>query len=86
MTDDSIQVNWHEFLSTIGGAGQEDELFHYTTVEGLIGIVETGKLWASDYRFSNDASEIHEGIELIKSRTETLLADEEDPDTRLGSS
>lgn len=79
MTDDSTRLpTWFDFFSSVGGLRQ-DELFHYTTGVGLIGIVDTGKLWASDYRFSNDASEIREGIELIKSRTEPLLVGE-DPD------
>jgi len=32
-------------------------LFHYTTAAGLLGILSTSTLWASDLRFLNDAQE-----------------------------
>lgn len=33
-------------------------VFHYTDTAGLLGILESGQLWATDYRFLNDSSEI----------------------------
>lgn len=36
---------------------QYDELLHYTTIEGLIGIVSTGRLRASHAAFLNDSEE-----------------------------
>lgn len=35
-----------------------DELMHYTTFDGLSGIVSSGCLWATDANFLNDAREI----------------------------
>lgn len=32
-------------------------IFHYTNIQGLIGILETGCLFATDYRFLNDFTE-----------------------------
>jgi hypothetical protein len=32
-------------------------IFHYTTPAGLLGILSSGSLFATDYRFLNDASE-----------------------------
>lgn len=32
-------------------------LYHYTTAEGFLGIVETGSVWATDIRFLNDTAE-----------------------------
>lgn len=35
-----------------------NSLFHYTTGAGLKGILESKCLWATDYRFTNDGSEL----------------------------
>jgi len=35
-----------------------DHLYHYTTTAGLLGIITTGTLWATDYRFLNDEAEV----------------------------
>ena len=46
---------------------KKDHLYHYTTQEGLIGILETNCLWATHYKFLNDYSEIERiKPELIK--------------------
>jgi len=34
------------------------KLYHYTTWEGLLGILDSQSLWATNYRFVNDNSEI----------------------------
>ena len=36
---------------------QDDRLYHYTTSAGMEGIMSSGKLWATDYRFLNDCEE-----------------------------
>jgi hypothetical protein len=41
-------------------------LFHYTTSSGLIGILQSGCLWATDVRFLNDTSEGQHGREVIE--------------------
>ena len=35
-----------------------EKLYHYTTWDGLLGILQTKTLWATHYRFLNDYSEI----------------------------
>lgn len=40
-------------------------LWHYTTAEGLRGIVESGKVWASQASFLNDAREMSYGVDLF---------------------
>jgi hypothetical protein len=35
----------------------DDLIYHYTGLRGLIGIVESGKIWATDIRFLNDTGE-----------------------------
>jgi hypothetical protein len=41
-------------------------LFHYTTAEGLKGIVENNELWASSAYFLNDSAEITYGYGVLK--------------------
>ena len=42
-------------------------LYHYTTCAGLIGIIQTNKIWATSALFLNDSQEIKYGINLTKS-------------------
>jgi hypothetical protein len=42
-------------------------LYHYTSAEGLCGIISTNTLWASDVFFMNDATEFEYGRRLILS-------------------
>jgi|CXWL01.1.fsa_nt_gi archaellum component FlaF (FlaF/FlaG flagellin family) len=39
-------------------AEDHPELFHYTNAKGLIGIIESQSIWATDYRYLNDSTEI----------------------------
>jgi hypothetical protein len=32
-------------------------LYHYTTTDALLGILQAGSLWATDIRFLNDSTE-----------------------------
>jgi hypothetical protein len=41
-------------------------LYHYTDRRGLLGIVETGEIWASDARYLNDAQELSTAIATAK--------------------
>jgi hypothetical protein len=41
-------------------------LYHYTTVAGLKGIIESESIWFTDFRHMNDPSEIEHGIELCR--------------------
>lgn len=40
---------------------QPETLYHYTTVEGLLGIVRSRSLWVTDVEFMNDAQELRFG-------------------------
>ena len=35
-----------------------DELYHYTGIHGLKGIIESQTLWATHYKYLNDAEEV----------------------------
>jgi hypothetical protein len=41
-------------------------LYHYTTQTGLLGIIESGEIWASDMRYLNDATEFMLALELAR--------------------
>ena len=41
-------------------------LYHYTTPEGLKGILQSGKLWATEVRYMNDASELDYALEFAR--------------------
>ena len=56
-----------------------DLLFHYTSGGGLRGILESSSLWATNYRFLNDASEVAYGASLFEAIIQEKLAKEGDP-------
>jgi hypothetical protein len=45
---------------------QPPEVFHYTTVEGLLGILRTRRLWATDIGYLNDKSEFIYANEMVR--------------------
>lgn len=48
-------------LPTYSDDSREDALFHYTTVEGLLGIIQSGEVWSTAYYCANDESELATG-------------------------
>lgn len=48
-------------------------LYHYTTISGLKGIVESQSLWASDVRYMNDSAELQYIISLLKDCSDSFL-------------
>lgn len=40
-------------------------LHHYTTISGMVGIVEGGAIWASDIRYMNDSSELSYAMDVV---------------------
>lgn len=51
-----------------------ERLFHYTTAMGLKGILDSGRLWATHYRFLNDESEVDYGMFVVKACADSLKA------------
>ena len=41
-------------------------LYHYTSAEGLLGMLEGRQLWATNVRFMNDTTELGYGINLVR--------------------
>lgn len=47
-------------------AAGKKEIYHYTNLGGLLGIIESGGFWLSDCRFLNDSQEYENGVLLCK--------------------
>lgn len=52
----------------------EEPLYHYTTFAGLMGIVESRAIWASDIRYMNDSAEIKHTADLLGAEIAARLA------------
>lgn len=50
-------------------------IHHYTTTEGLMGIIESDEFWATDLNYMNDTSELSYARHLIANVLEDLRAD-----------
>jgi len=65
-----------------GAATQHDRpdgeklLYHYTDTVGFQGIVREQCLWATDYRFLNDRTEMQHGEDAVKEVAKELSNDE----------
>lgn len=44
-------------------------VYHYTSIAGLLGIINSSNLWLTNINFLNDKSEVAHALDLIKSRT-----------------
>jgi hypothetical protein len=48
-------------------------LYHYTGQEGLLGIVTSGTLWATNIVYLNDATEFHRPLSMLRDRVKEEL-------------
>lgn len=48
-------------------------LSHYTTLAGLMGIIESGQIWASNVKFLNDSRELDHGLEASREAIDIIL-------------
>lgn len=51
------------------------QIYHYTDLNGLKGIIENGSLWATNFYFLNDAQELQHGMQCIIKSLEHLNED-----------
>lgn len=59
----------------------EETLYHYTTLTGLQGIVDSAELRASDIRYMNDSTELRHTLELLNQQvTRRILAGVDNPE------
>lgn len=52
-------------------------IFHYTSTEGLSGILSSNEFWATDIRYMNDSSELEYGVDLVCSHLKKIIADDD---------
>jgi hypothetical protein len=48
-------------------------LYHYTTVDALISIVQTQEIWASNIFYMNDTAEFHCAVDLARTLLKTEI-------------
>ena len=53
-------------------------LCHYTDMNGLLGIIKSKKLWATNIAYLNDSSEYHDAIRIFNKVIDTLLTNTPD--------
>jgi hypothetical protein len=53
-------------------------LYHYTSASGLIGMIQNGKIWATDHRHLNDRKEHRLGLTLLQKELNSRKLDEKD--------
>jgi hypothetical protein len=77
----SVQkVVWNEARrQSLVDTDQPDLIYHYTSVEGFFGIVQSGNFWLSDYSYLNDTRELSHGADLVTEVATELLAKESRP-------
>jgi hypothetical protein len=52
------------------------EVWHYTTLPALEGILSSGKIWATDVRFTNDKTEFIHGRAIVNEYLNSIKPDE----------
>lgn len=50
-----------------------DVFYHYTSMEALVGIVESDSIWLSDYSYLNDKTELVHGVKVVSEVIEQRL-------------
>lgn len=63
-----------EITSQLYSDTPSETIYHYTTFSGLMGIVESGSLWASDIRYMNDSAELNHMVHLINEEVDERIS------------
>lgn len=63
-----------------GNLPNQDILYHYTSLSGLKGIVETGKIWATNILYLNDSEEFFNAKEAFNSVFQAMWDNPEEID------
>lgn len=50
-------------------------LYHYSTADGLVGILQSRQFWATNVRFMNDTSELAHGVGLVRAAFDAIERD-----------
>lgn len=54
-------------------------LFHYTSLEGFVGILTSQKIWVTEYSFLNDSSELEYGLSIVKNLLQSYISVQNEP-------
>lgn len=57
-------------------------LYHYTSIDGLMGILSNKSIWLTDYQYLNDMEEIEHGKNIVKNTAKELLESTNDQITK----
>jgi len=57
-------------------------IYHYTSVDALVGIVETQSVWLSDYSYLNDKREMVHGLEIVSEVVKGVLGSTQSQEVR----
>jgi len=63
----------HSISDSLYAASPDEVLFHYTSLQGLVGIVTRRAIWASDIRYLNDSAEIRHTSDLILAQSQRRI-------------
>jgi hypothetical protein len=80
MNDESIRTPLKERVETVLREQAEAVplpalVYHYTSLKALIPIVQTGKIWCSNVKYSNDPAEIIYGDSVLREMLENRFPD-----------
>lgn len=65
----------HHITRKLFADSPQETLYHYTSFKGLLGIVESRVLWASDVRYMNDSAEMKHSVDLVRDEITRRLAE-----------
>lgn len=63
---DEIEVRWFDDAYLGNASSVPSILYHYTDAAGMMGMLKGGNVWATDYRFLNDKSEVGHSKAIIR--------------------
>ena len=75
-----LQLNYDREFKGPKPSPPTERLYHYTTADGLKGIVESNELWATSAYFLNDSAEVTYGCALLKDAFREWLSNNQRPE------
>lgn len=83
---DSILPSWFQADRIVGREAvlrgmrvrpQNTLIYHYTTLQGLKGILESQEMWFTDYGYLNDSDELEHGLQLFEEKLKVAIGRKE---------
>jgi hypothetical protein len=60
-------------IQDVGAIPDSELLYHYTSLEGLLGIFDTREIWCSSVLFQNDRNELFHGLDVAHEQIDALI-------------